>query len=546
MNRIGKKIAWVSLSGMMIFSLPSCGKKDNAADETPIDPDYIIQEYETTTTDEGYTIINGFYRIKSNNGDKDTILYIPYIENKQQGVSYLEELHIKSSTERRIDLEAGNTPDGALYNKQTSSDYGAPYVEACIVPDFALPYYNANDTIPNWYLSDNARYVFTYRVEKAGDVKSTSDTMASLDIGAISVAMYEDFYDDIPKMNISVYGVPKSLYNKAYQKEADRLAALYKNRIEMSVVSLNKSDILSACTDGVTEGNIRAKKVGLYYTERKSSTVAPEIILAVNEELPYVMESGRIPGTSEEDYGKRLVALGRSQYRYAYEENGKHYVTFENETYEVTGIIGNEGSDYSDNMIVFDNRCLGDNVRKSVNELKEYTIMIDSNTTELNDTYEKVYNNVYGADINCAIESRSVSGNGQSTVEKTLQKENIKINKVVYIFCILNCMLMSEFWIIERNKEFAIKRTYGFGQLRLIGGIARDILILGVASLVIYVLVHLFAVGVLGIKLYTISWNLRLIASVLFINLTALVCTIIVPVYRIMKMNPAVTLEDME
>ena len=88
MNRIGKKIAWMSLSGMMIFSLSACGKKDNAADETLIDPDYIVQEYETTTTDEGYTIINGFYRIKSNNGDKDTILYIPYIENKQQGVSY--------------------------------------------------------------------------------------------------------------------------------------------------------------------------------------------------------------------------------------------------------------------------------------------------------------------------------------------------------------------------------------------------------------------------------------------------------------------------
>ena len=193
-------------------------------------------------------------------------------------------------------------------------------------------------------------------------------------------------------MYVTIFGA-LGIYNKAYQKEADRLAALYKNRIEMSVVSLNKSDILSACTDGVTEGNIRAKKVGLYYTERKSSTVAPEIILAVNEELPYVMESGRIPGTSEEDYGKRLVALGRSQYRYAYEENGKHYVTFENETYEVTGIIGNEGSDYSDNMIVFDNRCLGDNVRKAVNEMKEYTIMIDSNTTELNDTYEKVYNN---------------------------------------------------------------------------------------------------------------------------------------------------------
>ena len=73
-------------------------------------------------------------------------------------------------------------------------------------------------------------------------------------------------------MYVTIFGA-LGIYNKAYQKEADRLAALYKNRIEMSVVSLNKSDILSACTDGVTEGNIRAKKVGLYYTERKSSTL---------------------------------------------------------------------------------------------------------------------------------------------------------------------------------------------------------------------------------------------------------------------------------
>ena len=257
MNRIGKKIAWMSLSGMMIFSLSACGKKDNAADETLIDPDYIVQEYETTTTDEGYTIINGFYRIKSNNGDKDTILYIPYIENKQQGVSYLEELHIKSSTERRIDLEAGNIPDGALYNKQTSSAYGAPYVEACIVPDFALPYYNLNDTIPNWYLSDSAGYAFTYRVEKTGDVKSTSDTMVSLDIGAISVAMYEDFYDDIPKMNISVYGVPKTLFKKKFGKTFGSKEFLkYKDTLKKN--DYKDCDLL--CSKDITE-------TGVYYVD---------------------------------------------------------------------------------------------------------------------------------------------------------------------------------------------------------------------------------------------------------------------------------------
>lgn len=75
-------------------------------DETLIDPDYIVQEYETTTTDEGYTIINGFYRIKSELvNDKDLILYIPYVEDKQAGVSYLEERYLESTTRNWREIE---------------------------------------------------------------------------------------------------------------------------------------------------------------------------------------------------------------------------------------------------------------------------------------------------------------------------------------------------------------------------------------------------------------------------------------------------------
>ena len=219
MNSSGRKAKLIVLAGMMVFSLPACGKKDNTVDETLIDPDYIVQEYETTTTDEGYTIINGFYRIKSKVVDaKDLILYIPYVEDKQAGVSYLEERYLESTTRNWREIEIRNTPDGATFDKQTSSKCEAAYEQACIVPDFALAYYNPNDTIPNWYLSDQSEYVFVYSEEKAGDGKSTSDTMVCLDVGAISVAMYEDFYDDIPKMNISVYGVPKTLFKKKFGK----------------------------------------------------------------------------------------------------------------------------------------------------------------------------------------------------------------------------------------------------------------------------------------------------------------------------------------
>ena len=152
MNSSGRKAKLIVLAGMMVFSLPACGKKDNTVDETLIDPDYIVQEYETTTTDEGYTIINGFYRIKSKVVDaKDLILYIPYVEDKQAGVSYLEERYLESTTRNWREIEIRNNTRWCnnLISRQAVKCEAA-YEQACIVPDFALPYYNSNDTIPNW------------------------------------------------------------------------------------------------------------------------------------------------------------------------------------------------------------------------------------------------------------------------------------------------------------------------------------------------------------------------------------------------------------
>lgn len=59
-------------------------------------------------------------------------------------------------------------------------------------------------------------------------------------------------------MYVTIFGA-LGIYNKAYQKEADRLAAQYKSRIDMKAVSLNKSDILDVSEEDITEGNVIAK-----------------------------------------------------------------------------------------------------------------------------------------------------------------------------------------------------------------------------------------------------------------------------------------------
>ena len=161
--------------------------------------------------------------------------------------------------------------------------------------------------------------------------------------------------------------------------------------------------------------------------------------------------SGRLPGTQKDDAGKRLVALGRAQCEYTYEENGKHYATFENESYEVVGIIGNSGSDYLDNTIVFDKRCLGDNVMSAVMNMSEYTIFIGSNYSDINETYAKVYNNIIRKDKNAAIESTNISGEAQKYCCRDIEKRKCK-NQYHCIY-ILYCQLYAYVRVLDNRKK---------------------------------------------------------------------------------------------
>ncbi len=343
---------------------------------------------------------------------------------------------------------------------------------------------------------------------------------------------------------VSIFGA-LNIYNKAYQKEQDRLKFQYKNRIEMSIAKMNKKDIISQCTNGVLVANaVLSGKLDFYFGEKKTSNRA-EVILMQNEATTYELVSGRLPGSIKDDYGKNVVALGRYQYQYAYQENGKAYVTFDNEKYEVVGVIGNKESDFQDYKVVFDINCVGQNLKNTINEQTNYTINIGSNITKVNSSYEAIYNNIVNINKNTQIESKVLNSSGESTVTETLYKENFRVNVLVYVFCILNCMLMSEFWIIQRNKEIAIRRTYGFGKFRIIVGIIRDILMLCIVSLVIYIVIHTFCC-LLKVNIYSIKWDITTIVTIIVINIISILSTIIYPAFKIMKMSPAIALKDME
>lgn len=314
-------------------------------------------------------------------------------------------------------------------------------------------------------------------------------------------------------MFYAVFGV-LSIYNKAYAKETDRLQSMYKNRIQLDVTVGNSQDMFNYISNGVEDGNmILGGKLSLSYAQISANTKC-EVILKSNEELPYKMVSGRLPGSEPGDSGKRLIAVGRYKYKDAYEMDGKKYVTLENEEYEICGVIGSSTSDYYDYKMVLNIDCLGTNVMNEICRKDSYTIELSSNTRSLDNSYSAVFGNIRSVDAKSQINAKKLNSKGESDVVKALQGENMKINVMVYVFCIFNCLLMSQFWLIQRSREIAVKKIYGMSDSRIIGAMACNILALSVTALII------FAVSAVIINVVTAG------AGIITVNLTTLLTTI--------------------
>lgn len=314
-------------------------------------------------------------------------------------------------------------------------------------------------------------------------------------------------------MFYAVFGV-LSIYNKAYAKETDRLQSMYKNRIQLDVTVGNSQDMFNYISNGVEDGNmILGGKLSLSYAQISANTKC-EVILKSNEELPYKMVSGRLPGSEPGDSGKRLIAVGRYKYKDAYEMDGKKYVTLENEEYEICGVIGSSTSDYYDYKMVLNIDCLGTNVMNEICRKDSYTIELSSNTRSLDNSYSAVFGNIRSVDAKSQINAKKLNSKGESDVVKALQGENMKINVMVYVFCIFNCLLMSQFWLIQRSREIAVKKIYGMSDSRIIGAMACNILALSVTALII------FAVSAVIINVVTSG------AGIITVNLTTLLTTI--------------------
>ncbi len=318
------------------------------------------------------------------------------------------------------------------------------------------------------------------------------------------------------------------VYNKAYNKENDRLRSLYKNVIQMQITASKKTDVISGISSDVEQCNLIIKKKFSVAISELGKAYLCEVILKDNESLKYPLLSGRLPGKEKSNE----VAVGKNKAKAAIKQGDDLFLTIEGEKYKIVGIIGSEVSDYWDDKLLLHMDSMGDSVKKALANQVLYAVELCSDSDIEEKIYSTVYGNIKSYDGDSSIESVKVNSDNGSVLEQTLAKENLKINLIAYCFCILNCMVVSEFWILQRRKEYAIKKLLGMKDMRLIIDMMCEIIEISLLSCCVFLVIYM-VIGICGG--FGVSITLRNIFLVVGAEFIAVLGTMIYPMYKVLK-----------
>jgi hypothetical protein len=227
-----------------------CGSgQSDTGNEKLTEPSYTVNTLETQ--DDSLDIIDGWVREKSNIEDEDYIFF-PYVKDKIKGVSYIEDafdVNFSVAVFKKINLPSGCN----------SIRHAAEGCES------------QNNVQPDLEGSSGNKSLNESVVVKEGEILSSNESrgldtavkmnVQTQDVQAVSCALYEDFFDEIPQLTIKLYGISDSLWQDTFGSDM--------------TFSFNRhTEFISQCkNNGFSDLTLLAEKnidsTGVYYIDYK-------------------------------------------------------------------------------------------------------------------------------------------------------------------------------------------------------------------------------------------------------------------------------------
>lgn len=248
--------------------------------------------------------------------------------------------------------------------------------------------------------------------------------------------------------------------------------------------------------------------VGNYlYLDNSDKYQETEIVVKLDENLAYPVEIIDSDGN---------VYIGKKLEDECYKKDGILYIDIEGKAYRVAGIISSNSTDVLNFKIVILNDL---KLVESILENGSLTVECGSDLYDLNSPVNSFYND-NGTDAYIDINSISTR-----YIEVGSENADQEFYMVISLFSIINCIVISEFWILRRKKEIIIRKIFGFTNKKLFFYIYKQIVSISAAAVVIVLLMEKI-IDVIGLIDYSVSLRKTILAGV-FVIISSLIVTVI-------------------
>lgn len=250
---------------------------------------------------------------------------------------------------------------------------------------------------------------------------------------------------------------------------------------------------------------------GMYvYLDAQEQYQACEILLRQSEPLPYPV---KIINEAGELY------IGRSLQEQCISEDGKLYMTIDGKKCPVAGIVESRKTDVLNYTLLF----------LEHSEMAEMSGQAGAFLLECNSNREDMQAAVSDFCRDMHAEYHSIS---ERYIEVGSQNADEKFYNAIAFFAIINCVVISEFWILRRKKEVLIRKIFGYSNLKLFCLFYRQMLCIASVS-VLGVLLPEIIISYVTRTAISIDMQ-KVIVSAIFVVLASLVL-VATPVYKASK-----------
>lgn len=305
-----------------------------------------------------------------------------------------------------------------------------------------------------------------------------------------------------------------NLYHLLATEKKEKKEYQYNSQMSMHYLNMGEDAVLGDFLVS-DKGIVRMQEV-LLYRDQAGAPGLTDILLCQNEALNYPVLEGSLPET-DEDITEPTAILGRKQIEDAVFENGSYYYELEGVRCRVCAILGSENSELFDYNVILYYKGMDETLHDAVDKVAEADMVIESNQEQVQTIFEKITQQVTEKT------EQFMVGEGSNNIMMGGQNAggDSSYYLVIFLFCFVNIVFVSEYWVKRRYREIAIRKIFGYSDKKIYGLLYRDMVVNVSIAVLIAIVVQMILQCTFKeyLELYKSQFGYYITYSILFVFL---------------------------